>query len=179
MDVYDIQSLAENNKHYMNESVLDYMMPNVHRLFLNITIQHVRHCFYHGLHSTFFEFIDKIFDEINAYIPQFTTKSDTPTKREKCWIFGASFTIVSDLVTAYRIYRSYTFRKHVRYTLSYILSNQSHYQQNILSNKKYLLSLAEITSSNFKDVRTDIANLKKETNNKFDRYLHKPDAYYG
>ncbi len=42
-----------------------------------------------------------------------------------------------------------------------------------MSNKKYLLSLAEITSSNFKDVRTDIANLRKETNNKFHRYLHK------
>ncbi len=38
MDVYNIQSLAENNKHCMNESVLDYMMPNVYRLFLNITI---------------------------------------------------------------------------------------------------------------------------------------------
>ncbi len=75
-DVYDIQSLAENNKHYMNESVLDYMMPNVCRLFLNITIQHVSHCFNHGLHSTFLEFerdIDEIFNEINAYIPQFTT----------------------------------------------------------------------------------------------------------
>ncbi len=33
--------------------------------------------------------------------------------------------------------------------------------------------MAEITSSNFKDVRMDIANLKTETNNKFDRYLHK------
>ncbi len=41
MDVYEIQSLAENYKHYMNESVLDYMMPNVYRLFLNITIQHM------------------------------------------------------------------------------------------------------------------------------------------
>ncbi len=58
-------------------------------------------------------------------------------------------------------------------TLSYILSNQRHYQQNILSNKKYLLSLAEITSSNFKDVRTDIANLKKETKNTFHRYILK------
>ncbi len=56
MDVYDIQSLAENNKHNMNESVLDYMMPNVQRLLLNITIQHVHHHFNHGLHSTFFEF---------------------------------------------------------------------------------------------------------------------------
>ncbi len=88
-----------------------------------------------------------------------------PTKREQFWIFGVAFTIVSGLVTAYRIYKSYTFRKNVQRTLSYILSNQRHYQQNILSNKKYLLSLVEITSSNFKDVRTD--------NNKFHRYLHK------
>ncbi len=56
MDVYNIQSLAKNNKHYMNESVFDYIMPNVYRLFLNITIQHVRHSFNHGLHSTFLEF---------------------------------------------------------------------------------------------------------------------------
>ncbi len=86
MDVYDIQSLAENNKHYMNESVWDYIMPNVYRLFLNITIQHACHRFNHDLRSTFLEFewdIDEIFNEINAYIPQFTTKSDTPTKREK------------------------------------------------------------------------------------------------
>ncbi len=146
------------------------MMPNVYRLFLNITIQYVRHRFNHGLCSTFLEFerdIDEIFDEINVYIPQFTTKS------EKRWIFGVAFMIMSSLVTAYRIYKSYTFRKNVQHTLSYILSNQRHYQQNILSNKKYLLSLAEITSSNFKDVWTDIANLKKETNNKFHRYLHK------
>ncbi len=68
------------------------------------------------------------------------------------------------------IYKSYTFRKNVQHTLSYILSNQRHYQQNFLSNKKHLLSLAEI---NLKDVRTDIANLKKETNNNFDRYFHK------
>ncbi len=40
----------------MNESVLDYMMPNVYRLFLNIIIQHVHHRFNHGLRSTFFEF---------------------------------------------------------------------------------------------------------------------------
>ncbi len=176
MDIYDIQSLVDNNKYYMNESVLNFMMPNVYRLFLNITIQHVRHHFNNGLRSTFFEFerdIDEIFEEINAYIPQFTTQSDTSTKREKHWIFGAAFIVVSGLVTAYRIYKSYTFRKNVQRTLSYILSNQRHFQQNILPNKRYLLCLAEITSSNFKDVRSDIANLKKETNNKFDRYLHR------
>ncbi len=86
MDVYDIQSLEENNKHYMNEYVLVYMMSNVYRLFLNIIIQHVSHHFKHSLRSTFLEFekdIDEIFNKINAYIPQFTTKSDTPTKLEK------------------------------------------------------------------------------------------------
>ncbi len=121
----------------MKESILNFMMPNVYRLFLNITIQHVRHRFNHGLHSTFIEFernINEIFDEINAYIPQFTTKSDTPTKHEKCWIFWAAFMFMSGLLTAYRIYKSYTFRKNVQHTLSYLLSNQRHFQQNILSN---------------------------------------------
>ncbi len=177
MDVYDIQSLEDNNKYYMNEYVPNFMMPNVYRLFLNITIQHVSHWFNHGLCSTFFEFeqdIDEIFDEINAYISQFTTKSDMPTKREKLWIFVVAFTVVSGLITAYRIYKIYIFRKNVQHNLSYILSNHRHFQENILSKKRYLPSLAEITSSNFKDVRSDIANLKKETNNKFNKYLHRP-----
>ncbi len=65
MDVYDIQTLTENNKHYMNEFVLDYTMPNVYGLILNITIQHVHHHFNQGLRYTFFEFerdIDEVFD---------------------------------------------------------------------------------------------------------------------
>ncbi len=101
MDVYDIQSLVEHNKYYMNESVINFLMSNVYRLFLNITTQHIHHYFNHGLSSTFFEFerdIDDIFEEINAYIPQFTILSDTPTNREKCWIFRATFTVVSGLV---------------------------------------------------------------------------------
>ncbi len=173
MDVYDIQSLGDHNECYMNESVLNFLMPSVYRLFLNITIQHVCHRFNQGLSSTFFEFerdIDEIFEEINAYILQFTTQSDTPTNREKLWIFGAAST---GLVTACRIYKSYTFRKSLQQTLTYILSNQNHFQQNILSNKRYLLSLPEITLSNFKDVCLAIAYLKSETNNKFDRYLHR------
>ncbi len=86
-------------------------MPNIYKLFLNITIQHIRHRFNNGLRSTFLEFeqdIDNIFGEITAYIPQFTTRFDTLTKREKRWIFGAAFTVISGLVTAYRIYKSYT-----------------------------------------------------------------------
>ncbi len=84
-------------------------MPNI--------IQHVHYHFNTGLSSTFLEFeqdIDDIFGEINAYIPQFTTRNDTPTNLEKCWIFGATFTVVSGLVTAYRIYKNYTFRKNVQ-----------------------------------------------------------------
>ncbi len=134
MDVHDIQSLVDHNKYYMNESVLNFLMPNVYRLFLNVTIQHVCHRYNNGLSSTFLEFewdIDDIFDEINTYIPQFTTRSDTPTNRKKRCIFGAAFTVVSGLVVAYRIYKSYTFRKNVQRTLSYILDKQRHFQQNI------------------------------------------------
>ncbi len=58
--------------------------------------------------------------------------------------------------------------------LHYILENQRNFQKNILSNQKYLLSLAEITFSNFKDICSDIFQLKSDTNNKFDAYLHKP-----
>ncbi len=115
MNIYDIQSLDDNNEYYMNESVLNFMMPNVYRLFLSITI-YVCHRFNHGLCSKYFEFewhIDKIFEEINAYIPQFTTKSDMPTKSGKLWIFGVAFMVVSSLITAYRIYKSHTFRKNV------------------------------------------------------------------
>ncbi len=103
MDFYNTQSLLTNKQFYMDESVLRYTMPNVYKLFLNITIEHVRHRFNNGLHSTFLEFeqdIDDMFGEINAYIPQLTTRSDTTTKREKQWIFGGAFTVISDLVTA-------------------------------------------------------------------------------
>ncbi len=115
--------------------------------------------------------IDDIFGEINAYIPQFTTWSDTPTTHEKHWIFRAAFTVVSGLVTAYQFYKSYTFRKNVKRTLHYILDNQQNFLQNILCNKRNLLSLAAITSSNVKDVHADLSQLKSYTDYKFDAYL--------
>ncbi len=67
--------------------------------------------------------IDDIVGEINAKIPQFTTTSDTPTTSEKCWIFVAAFTVVSELVSAYRFYKSYSFKKNVKCTPHYILDN--------------------------------------------------------
>ncbi len=77
-------------------------------MFLNVTIQNIKFRFNNGLSSTYSEFegyIDTIFEEINAYIPQFTTRSDTLTAREKRWIFGAALTVVSGLVLAYRFYK--------------------------------------------------------------------------
>ncbi len=64
--------------------------------------------------------------------------------REKRWIFGVTFTFVSGLVTAYRMYKSYTFNNNVEQTLHYLLGNQTNFQKNILSNKKYLLSLLRL-----------------------------------
>ncbi len=79
--------------------------------------------------------------------------------------------IVSGLVSAYRFYKDYVFKENIKCTLNYILSNQNHFNQNILTNKRNLLSLAEIASSNFKDVHADISKLKSDTNNMFDTYL--------
>ncbi len=159
---------------YMHHQDLHILMPNVYKLFLNITIQHVRLRFNNGLSSSFMEFeqdIDDIFGEINAYILQFTTRSDTPTTYGKHWIFGAAFTVVSVLVSAYRFYKSYTFKKNVKCTLHYILGKQQHFRQNILSNKRNLLSLAEVISSNFNDAHADLSQLKSDTDSKFDAYL--------
>ncbi len=115
--------------------------------------------------------IDNIFNEVNAYIPQFTTRSETPSSRKIRWIFGAAFTVVSRLVSAYRFYKDYVFKKNNKRNLHYILSNQNHFCQNILTNKQNLLYLAEITSSNFKDVHEDISELKSDTKKTFDTYL--------
>ncbi len=85
MDVYDTHSFLENTMHYMHKQDLDFLKHNVYKLFLNITIQHIRLRFNNGLSLSFMEFehdIDNIFDEINAYIPQFTIRSDTPFSRE-------------------------------------------------------------------------------------------------
>ncbi len=118
--------------------LLQYTMLNVYKLFLNITIQHVGYRFNNGLCLTFLEFkqdIDEILGKINAYIPLFTTRGDTPTKHETRWIFGAAITVISGMVTAYRIYKSYTFHKNVQRTLHYILNKQKQFQKNVLSNK--------------------------------------------
>ncbi len=78
----------------------------------------------------------------------------------------AALTVVSGLVSTYRFYKSYTFNKNVKRTLHYIL-------QDILSNKRNLLSLAEITSSNFKDLHSDLNKLGYDNDIKFDTYLTK------
>ncbi len=151
-----------------------FLMHNVYRLFLNITIQHIRIWFNNRLSLSFTEFehdIDDIFDDVNAHIPQFTTRSDTPSTHEKSWISTAAFTFFSGLVSAYRFYKDYVFKKNMKQTLHYILDNQNHFSQNILTNKCNLLSFAEITSGNFKDVRADISDSKSDTDNKFDTYL--------
>ncbi len=140
LDVNGIPYLKERTpiQYMINYPSLRSLMQRVYKMFLNITVQHVRLRFNNGLSSTFAEFetdIDDIFEEINAYIPQFSTRSDTPTTREKLWIIIAAFTVVSELVSAYYFYKSYTFNKNVKRTLLYILDIQRDFCQDILSNK--------------------------------------------
>ncbi len=53
MDVFDMQSLDNGSQlwYMMNDSVLSFVMPDVYRLFLNITIQHVHDRFNNVLSS--------------------------------------------------------------------------------------------------------------------------------
>ncbi len=62
-------------------------------------------------------------------------------------------------------------KKNVKQTLQYILNNQNHFSQNILTNRLNMLSLAEITSSNFKNVCANISELNSDTNKRFDTYV--------
>ncbi len=94
MDVYDTHSFLENTMHYMHKQDLDFLMHNIYRLFLNITIQHIHLRFNNRLSLSFMDFehdIDNIFNKINTYIPQFTTRNYTLSSREKQWIFRAAF----------------------------------------------------------------------------------------
>ncbi len=101
--------------HYViNYLAMRTLMSGVYKLFLNITIQHVCLWLNNGISSTFKEFemdIDEIFGPINAYILQLITRSDTPSRHEKHWIFGAAFTVISGLVSAYIFYKSYTLKR--------------------------------------------------------------------
>lgn len=70
-------------------------------------------------------------------------------------------------------YKGYHFKKNVKKTLHYILDGQKNFRQGILTNNNNLLSFLEITSSNFKEIRSDFNDLKSDTNMKFDNYFLK------
>ncbi len=56
MDLYDTHYFLENTVHYMHKQDLEFLMHNVYRLFLNITIQHIHLRINHGLSLSFMEF---------------------------------------------------------------------------------------------------------------------------
>ncbi len=60
------------------------MLPKVYRLFLNITVQMIKEQFHYDQSVSSMEFeyeIDAILTEVNAYIPRFVTRSDTPNRQ--------------------------------------------------------------------------------------------------
>ncbi len=91
--------------------------------------------------------------------------------REKLFIFGAAFTVVSCLFSAWRFYKDYKFKNNLKRALHYILDENSQFRYGIFSNKRNLFSLSVITSSNCKEVRTDLADLRSYTDTKFDYYI--------
>ncbi len=55
MDVYDTHFFLENTMHYMHKQDLEFLMDNVYRLFLDITIQYICLQFNNGLSLSLIE----------------------------------------------------------------------------------------------------------------------------
>ncbi len=121
--------------------------------------------------SEFEQEIDAILTEVNAYIPKFVTRSNTPSRQKTGLIFGVAMSVVSGLFSAWKLYKDRRFKQNLHRTLKYIINEQKALRTGILTNKGNLLSLAEITSANFKDIKDDFHNLQGNTSRKFDQYL--------
>ncbi len=79
--------------------------------------------------------------------------------------------VVSGIFSAWKFYKVRRFKQNLHRTLRYIISEQKAFKTGILTNNGNLLSLAEITLANFKDLKEDFHNLKGSTSRKFDQYL--------
>ncbi len=178
MNIYDvlgnylekIDELKTAIPNISDKNRLRIMLPNVYRLFLNITVQMIKEQFHYDQSVSSMEFeheIDAILTEVNAYIPRFVTRSDTPNRQERSLIFGASMNVVSGLFSAWNFYKDRRFKQKRHRTLRYIINEQKAFRTGILTNKGNLLSLTEITSANFKDIKEDFHNLQGSTSRKF------------
>ena len=145
-------------------------VPDIYRIFMNITLQYKNIRFYRGVQENSIAFekeIGYVLDEINSYIPRFVTRTETITKREKRSIIAALFTIGSGLFSTWRFYKDYTFKRNLKRTLKYILDNNEQFRSGILSNRRNLLSLADVTGSNFRELRTKFAELRNLTDRNY------------
>jgi len=183
MDVLDIGStevLVEkgrsafvNRFNYINSKHIRDYKPEVYKMFLNITIQYMNIRFSQGVRDSSMVFeqeIDYILDEVNAYIPRFITKSDVPDYREKRALLSALLTIGGGLFSAWKFYKDYTFKRNLRRTLHHILKDNKNFKFGIMTNRRNLVSLADITASNFKDLRKKFVDLRNITWNNFNQH---------
>ncbi len=85
-------------------------------------------------------------------------------------ILTALFTVGSGLFSAWRFYKDYTFKRNLRRTLHHIINDGKHFRQGILSNRRNLVSLADITASNFKFLREKFEGLRNMTFEYFQSY---------
>ncbi len=93
-----------------------------------------------------------------------------PNRKERNLIFGAAMSVVCRLFSAWTFYKDRRFKQYLHRTLRYI-NEQKAFRTGILTNKGNLLSLAEITLANFKEIKEDFHNLQESTSRKFDQYL--------
>ncbi len=110
--------------------------------------------------------IDTILTEINAYIPRFVIRTDTPDRYERSLIFCVTMGIISWLFSAWKFYKDRRLKQNLHRTLKYIINAQKEFKTAILNNKGNLLSLAD-----FKDLKDDFHKLEGITSKKFDQYV--------
>ncbi len=149
-------------------------MPKVYKLFLYTTLQMIKDQFHYdqSVSSLAFEHeIYLILTEINPYIPRFVTRTVKPNRSERGFIFGVALSVNTALFSAWRFYKAIIFKQNLYRTLTYIFHGQKNFRNGILINKCNLLSLAEITSSNFKNLKSYFHMLEGTTSRKFDHNI--------
>ncbi len=155
-----------NHHRFLQRKHINAYKPDIFKMHLNITIQYIKIRFAEYIRLSSAKFgkeIDFILSETNAYILRIVPRSDTPVNHEKRAILAALFTVGSGLFSAWRFYKDYTFKRNLRWMLHHILNDHKHFRQGILSNRRNLVSLADITASNFRFLNKKCEGLRNIT----------------
>ncbi len=166
--------LFEQHK-FLKGNNVNKFKPIICQMFLNISVQYVNIRFAENMKLSSAKFeneIDYILTETNAYIPRFITRSDKFTDREKHSIIAGLLTLGSGLFSAWRFYKDWTFKRNLKRTLRYILNEVELFRRGILTNRRSLIDLADITHSNFNKMHQRFIGLANKVSIHFHHFTN-------